>query len=101
MPIGTSVLRRSGLNQRKAIFSAAIHELCHIFGFGTASSWATQLSGTQFVGGNSKAKYDLGGNIPTDSIRVHWAEGRWIAAEKRSWTQRSAKGFAKHSPVST
>jgi hypothetical protein len=55
--------------------STAIHEICHILGFGTAPSWATYLSGTQFVGGNAKAKYDLGGNVPTDSIRVHWAEG--------------------------
>ena len=55
--------------------STAIHEICHILGFGTAPSWATYLNGTQFIGNNAKANYDLGGNIPTDSIRVHWVEG--------------------------
>ena len=79
----------------KDFLSTALHELCHILGFGTASSWATHLSGTQFTGSNSKAVYDLGGNIPLDSIRVHWAEGTADSGRETLMDPNLASGVRK------
>jgi hypothetical protein len=86
----------TGLESTESDFlSAAIHELCHVLGFGTAPSWATNLSGTQFVGNNAKGKYDLGGNIPTDSIRVHWVEGTTDGGQETLMDPTLSKGVRK------
>jgi hypothetical protein len=86
----------TGLDSTESDFlSAAIHELCHVMGFGTAPSWATFLSGTQFVGNNAKGKYDLGGNIPTDSIRVHWIEGTKDGGQETLMDPTLSKGVRK------
>lgn len=86
----------TGLESTESDFlSAAIHELCHILGFGTAPSWATQLNSTQFIGSNAKAKYDLGGNIPTDSIRVHWVEGTLDGGQETLMDPTLSKGVRK------
>lgn len=90
---GTTTL---GLDSNESDFlSAAIHELCHVLGFGTAPSWATNLSGTQFTGNNSKVKYDLGGNVPTDSIRVHWSEGTNDGGQETLMDPTLTKGVRK------
>jgi hypothetical protein len=76
-------------------FSAAIHELCHILGFGTAPSWSTNLSGTQFIGNNSRGKYDAGGNVPLDSIKVHWIEGTTDGGKETLMDPTLSKGVRK------
>ncbi|MHC4879477.1 MAG: hypothetical protein ACYTGL_23730, partial [Planctomycetota bacterium] len=53
--------------------SVAEHELAHLLGFGTADSWATQRSGSSFVGAAAVAEF--GGNVPLDGDRSHWADG--------------------------
>lgn len=86
----------TGLESTESDFlSSAIHELCHILGFGTAPSWATQLNSTQFIGANAKAKYDLGGNIPTDSIRVHWVDGTLDGGQETLMDPTLGKGVRK------
>ena len=90
---GTTTL---GLDSNESDFlSAAIHELCHVLGFGTAPSWATLLSGTEFVGNNSRVRYDLGGNVPTDSIRVHWSEGTNDGGQETLMDPTLSKGVRK------
>lgn len=51
--------------------TTAIHELAHIFGFGTADSWIAQLQDGYFIGEQSIAAY--GGPVPADL--AHWEEG--------------------------
>ena len=55
--------------------SVAIHELGHIFGFGTADSFKNLISGQQFTG--AKAVNLYGGNVPLENTLEpsHWADG--------------------------
>ena len=54
--------------------SVALHELGHLFGFGTADSFANQVSNHTFVGSTSVALY--GGAVPTfpegQNVDQHW-----------------------------
>lgn len=53
--------------------SVAIHELGHIFGFGTSDSFARLTSGTQFIGPRVA---ELNGGVPVDldASGAHWKE---------------------------
>lgn len=75
--------------------SAATHELAHVLGFGTAASWTRSVSGLQFTGANSKANYDLGGNVPLDSIRFHWAENTLDGGQETLMDPTIARGIRK------
>ncbi len=44
--------------------SVATHELAHVLGFGTASSFQRLLGGVGFGGAKAKAVYGQGGNVP-------------------------------------
>jgi len=68
----------TGLDANESDFySVALHEVAHLLGFGTASSWSTYVdTGTAtFTGPASVAEYDIGGNVPLHSGLKHWAEG--------------------------
>ncbi len=57
--------------------SVALHELGHLFGFGTADSFANQVVDHTFVGTTSVGLY--GGPVPTfpdgQNVDQHWANG--------------------------
>ncbi len=61
------------LSGKNDFLSVATHELGHLFGIGTADSWATKISGGQFTGANSTAAN--GGIQAGISGSGHWAEG--------------------------
>jgi hypothetical protein len=54
-------------------YSAAVHELGHVLGIGTARQWWSQVQGNQFVGRQAQSIY--GGPVPLSSERAHWADG--------------------------
>jgi hypothetical protein len=51
--------------------TTAVHELGHIFGYGTADSWDNQIQNGLFFGEFAQAVY--GGPVPVSG--AHWAEG--------------------------
>lgn len=54
-------------------FSVAVHELVHMIGFGTSSTWSSFVTGLTFTGANSVA---LNGGDPVPLYDAgHWAEG--------------------------
>ena len=58
------------------MYKAALHELGHVLGFGTAESWFTRVSGSSFNGPASAQRY--GGPVPLDaagSSAGHWRQG--------------------------
>lgn len=63
----------SGLNSSETdFFTIAEHEVGHVLGIGTAPSWSTDVSGSNFVGPASEAVY--GGPVPLDPNAQHWAQ---------------------------
>ena len=65
----------SGISQSQTDFlSVAEHEICHVLGFGTAESWTTDVSGTNFTGPSSEAAHG-GQPVPLSSGKDHWAQG--------------------------
>lgn len=54
-------------------YSVAVHELSHIFGFGTASTFTSEVVGNSFAGANAVGVY--GGSVPLQSGAGHWAAG--------------------------
>jgi Ca2+-binding RTX toxin-like protein len=68
---GTSATGLGG--SQNDFFSVALHELGHLMGIGTADSWFTDVSGSQFIGPNAKTEF--GSNVPLQSGGGHWAEG--------------------------
>ncbi len=52
-------------------FSVALHELGHLLGIGTASSWNNLVSGSNFIGAASKGVF--GGDVPLSGDLGHWA----------------------------
>ena len=64
----------TGLGSGEADFlSAATHELAHVLGFGTANSWKTFVSGGNFTGAKSVARF--GSNVPLATGQGHWVDG--------------------------
>ncbi|MEQ8659882.1 MAG: hypothetical protein RLW62_03620 [Gammaproteobacteria bacterium] len=54
--------------------SVALHELAHVFGYGTADSWDNQVSGTTFLGAFSTA-VNGGANPSLQVGGSHWVNG--------------------------
>lgn len=70
-------------------YSVALHELGHVLGIGTATSWNNQIVGGQFTGPASKAVN--GGNpVPLDSGGGHWANGLTSTLPGTSTLQEAA-----------
>lgn len=53
-------------------FSVATHELVHLLGFGTSSSWSSRVSAGTFTGSASSAL--TGGSVILSADQGHWAE---------------------------
>lgn len=53
--------------------TTAIHELAHLFGYGSADSWFNQIEDGLFTGEASVASY--GTWVPVGGGGAHWAEG--------------------------
>lgn len=61
-------------NDESDFLAVAMHEMMHVFGFGTASTWDNQRSGLFFTG--IEATADYGSNPPVDAASLaHFAEG--------------------------
>ncbi|MFM8330403.1 MAG: peptidase M10A and M12B matrixin and adamalysin [Candidatus Methylumidiphilus sp.] len=54
-------------------YSVALHELSHLFGFGTAASWTAKVSGGSFTGANASAAN--GGSVALAGDNAHWLDG--------------------------
>ena len=54
-------------------YSVALHELGHLLGFGTATSWVVDVAAGQYYGADSMAVN--AGAVTLDGIQVHWEEG--------------------------
>ena len=57
---------------RVDFLSVALHELAHLFGFGTSDSFTNQITSSHFTGDNSTALY--GENVPLFADNQHWGE---------------------------
>jgi len=69
-------------------YSVALHELGHVLGIGTAGSWSTDVSGTNFIGPASEAAF--GGPVPLDSGASHWADGTMSTIYGTTTSQEAA-----------
>lgn len=77
---GSSV---SGIGANQVDFySVAVHELGHVLGIGTASTWYSDVSGSQFVGSTAESLY--GGPVPLSPDRAHWADGTTVNGQRTS-----------------
>lgn len=56
-------------NDQNDFFSVALHELCHVLGFGSSAAWNVLLSGGLFQGQAAKDAY--GGPVPLGGTS-HW-----------------------------
>ena len=64
----------SGIGTGQVDFtSVALHELGHVLGIGTATSWSRLSGPSGFVG--EKATAAFGGAVPLDPALAHWADG--------------------------
>lgn len=52
--------------------SIALHEMCHVLGFGSSDSFDDKISGGKFTGAN--AVNSFGANIPLYSDNSHWKD---------------------------
>ena len=67
-------LTTNGLDSNETDFlSVAEHEIGHLLGIGTASSWQNQVTGGSFTGAESVASF--GGNVPLFGDLAHWDDG--------------------------
>lgn len=69
-------------------YSVALHELGHVLGIGTADSWFTDVSGTNFIGSASETAF--GAPVPLDSGGAHWADGTMSTIYGTSTSQEAA-----------
>ncbi len=66
-------LTTEGLDSNETdFFSVAQHEVGHLLGIGTASSWRNQVIDGSFVGAASVISF--GGDVPLFGDETHWAE---------------------------
>lgn len=63
-----------GSNQTD-FYTVALHEIGHVFGFGTSNSFDALVSGGEFRGPKSIAAYDGTGNPPLSEDLAHWQDG--------------------------
>jgi len=70
-------------------YSVALHELGHVLGIGTATSWNNKISGGQFTGAASVAAHG-GTPVPLDASGGHWANGTTSTLPGTSTLQEAA-----------
>ncbi len=86
----------AGLESHEADFlSIATHELGHILGFGTSSSFDNFVNGDQFTGPKSVAYFDNGGNPPLAFDDSHWADGTRDEGQETAMDPSIALGSRK------
>ena len=61
-------------------YSVAVHEVGHLLGIGTATSWFNQVSGGTYRGASADAVY--GGAVPVSGDSAHWANGLTIGGQQ-------------------
>jgi hypothetical protein len=66
-------LNTAPANNETDFFSVAVHELAHLLGFGTATSFDVLANGTTFSGTNATSIY--GSNPTLNFDQMHWAQG--------------------------
>ena len=76
-------------------YSVALHELGHLFGFGTSDSFSTYVSGSSFTGPESVAAYDGSGNVPLHAGAGHWANGTSDGGQETAMDPSIAAGTRK------
>ncbi len=54
-------------------YSAAVHELGHVLGIGTAPQWSRLVQNGTFTGAAAQAVY--GGPVPLHADQAHWSDG--------------------------
>jgi len=70
-------------------YSVALHELGHVLGIGTATSWDNLVNGAnQFTGAASMAAF--GGAVPLTSDHAHWLSGTMSTLPGTSTFQEAA-----------
>ena len=87
----------SGLSSGEYDFySVALHEVAHLFGFGTSDSFDTHVNGSnEFTGANALDEYDGTGNIPLTSSSGHWASGTTDDGQETAMDPSIASGIRK------
>ena len=71
----------SGLSSSQVDFySAALHEMGHVLGIGTAQQWYSDVSGSSFIGPTAEAVY--GGPVPISPDHAHWADGITVGGKR-------------------
>ncbi len=65
-------LTETGSSGQFDFLPVALHEIGHVFGIGTATSWISKISGNQFIGPNTLASYSQRPQVTGD--RFHWIE---------------------------
>ena len=53
-------------------YSVAMHEMCHVLGFGSSTNFKNLVVNSQFTGAKAEALY--GGPVPVTSDSGHWAD---------------------------
>ncbi len=56
-------------------FTAALHEITHVLGFGRAESWKTFVDSARGVFTGPASRLEYGGDVPLDPERLHWVDG--------------------------
>jgi Ca2+-binding RTX toxin-like protein len=84
-------LTTDGLEGHETDFiSVAQHEVAHLLGFGTASSWNTYVAGGVFSGPDSVAEF--GSNVPLHGDDAHWATGTMSGGQEAGLTPSLLNG---------
>jgi hypothetical protein len=76
-------------------YSVALHELGHLLGMGTASSWNRLVVGGYFYGPNSYAAVDQAGYPAVDASGAHWAPGTTSQGVEADMTPAIRAGMQK------
>lgn len=74
-------------------YSVAVHELGHLFGFGTAYSYANNITNGVFTG--AAVNTLTGGNQAVTSDGNHWAEGLTYGGQEAAMTPSIAENSRK------
>jgi len=73
--------------------SVAVHELAHLFGFGTSAVWDAFVSGQSFTGPAAAAEH--GGAVPLASDLAHFANGTTSDGQEAAMDPSIAPGTRK------
>lgn len=78
-------------------YSVALHELTHVFGFGTADSFDRHVnsSADTFSGAESVGQYDLTGDVPLSGSNGHWASGTMDGSQEAAMDPSISAGTRK------